>query len=199
MIDYYKSIKQPAQGIYTEKGSKFLSFAYPVSSEDEVKNHLVTLKKEYFDAKHHVYAFIIGAEGQIYRASDDGEPHNSSGLPILNQIKSFGISDVLIVVVRYFGGTKLGISGLINAYKSAAYDALSKCEIIEKFVYCNLKVISDYDNLNFVMKLIKDYNCKIIKQEFVEDCRLVFEIRLSLAEEIVSKLKTNHKISVLKE
>ncbi|HOK38614.1 MAG: YigZ family protein [Bacteroidales bacterium] len=199
MIDYYKSIKQPAQGIYTEKGSKFLSFAYPVSSEDEVKNHLVTLKKEYFDAKHHVYAFIIGAEGQIYRASDDGEPYNSSGLPILNQIKSFGISDVLIVVVRYFGGTKLGIPGLINAYKSAAYDALSKCEIIEKFVSCNLKVVSDYDNLNFVMKIIKEYNCKIIKQEFAEDCSLVFEIRLSLADEIISKLKTNHIISVLKK
>lgn len=194
MKDYYKSVKSPAQGIYTEKGSKFLSFIFPVSAEFEVKQHLEELRKEYYDAKHHVYAFILGPELNIFRASDDGEPPNSSGQPVLNQIRSYGLSNVLIVVVRYFGGTKLGIHGLINAYKSAAIDAISNAEIVEKYVLNRFSIIINYEDLNYILKILKDYNAQIIKQEFFEKCKIIFEIRLSLAHIVIEKIKLNNGI-----
>ena len=122
--DAFYTIETESSGFYSEKGSKFYAFAFPVNCEQKIKEIQQNLRKKYYDARHHVYAFVLGAEKQIYRASDDGEPPNSSGMPVLGQIRSFELSNILIVVVRYFGGTKLGVPGLINAYKSAARDAL---------------------------------------------------------------------------
>ncbi|MCF0207048.1 MAG: YigZ family protein, partial [Bacteroidales bacterium] len=129
MVDTYKTIKQQSEGFYSEKGSKFISFAIPVVDEDEVRENLQVIKKKYFDARHHVYAFVIGDRYETFRASDDGEPSNSSGMPVLGQIRSNQLSYIMVVVVRYFGGTKLGIPGLINAYKTAAASAIENAEV----------------------------------------------------------------------
>jgi uncharacterized YigZ family protein len=130
----YRTIQAPTEGIYKEKGSKFLAFAYPVETEADVKGHLERIKKEYFDARHHCFAYMLGADRKKFRAFDDGEPNHSAGDPILGQIRSKNITNVLVIVVRYFGGTKLGVGGLISAYKTAAEDALNRAAVIEKEV-----------------------------------------------------------------
>ena len=130
--DCYQTIEAPVTGVYKEKGSKFLSFAYPVSTEDEIKEHLKQIKKEYFDARHHCFAYRLGADGSVWRANDDREPSSSAGKPILGQLRSHNVSDTLVVVVRYTKGTKLGIPGLMNAYRQAASDALQQSKIIPK-------------------------------------------------------------------
>jgi uncharacterized YigZ family protein len=196
MDDLFYTIKSESQGFFSDKGSKFISFAFPVASEDDVKENLQVLKKKYYDARHYVYAFIIGSDHSFYRASDDGEPANSSGMPVLGQIRSFGLTNVLIVVVRYFGGTKLGVPGLINAYKNAAKTALENAQIIEQTVKCATEVEFDYEEMNFVMKVIKDYDAEIKMQDFQQKCKIVFLIRLSLLERILDALKTNHKLNV---
>ena len=131
-FDQYKSIAAPAEGLFKDNGSRFIAFAYPVETEEEVKELVSALKKEYHDARHHCFAYRLGYKGDVWRASDDGEPSGSAGRPILGQIESLGLSDVLVVVVRYFGGIKLGIPGLIRAYKTSTADALSSAQVIEK-------------------------------------------------------------------
>ncbi len=199
IADSFNTIKFATEGSYSEKGSKFLAFAFPVSTEEEVKDHMLSLRKKYYDARHHVSAFIIGYDQSFYRASDDGEPANSSGMPVLGQIRSFGLTNVLIIVVRYFGGTKLGVPGLINAYRTAAKDALGKSEIVEETVKKEFVVSFGYDEMSFVMKILKDYNVLIKVQDLTEKCKIIFAIRLSLADEIVQMLSKNHKVKIEKQ
>ncbi len=176
-IDTFKSISKPSTGIYKELGSKFLSFAYPINSEDEIKDILASIRKRYFDARHHCYAYRIGREGENWRANDDGEPSSTGGKPILGQLLSNELSDVLIVVVRYFGGTKLGVPGLIRAYRSAAADAIANSEIIDKTLMRELVISFDYVQMNDIMKIIKDLQAEITEQQFDNLCQLKLRIR----------------------
>jgi uncharacterized YigZ family protein len=187
--DTYFTLKNTSEGLYKEKGSKFLAFAYPVNSEEEVKFYLEDLHKKYYDARHHCYAYIIGKDKNIFRANDDGEPNHSAGDPILGKIRSNALSDTLIVVVRYFGGTKLGLSGLISAYKTAAAEAIAANEIVEKVVMEQIKFSFEYLAMNEVMKLIKDFNLEILYQHFDNQCMMKLKVRLGLAKEIMEKLK----------
>jgi uncharacterized YigZ family protein len=196
MADYYKSIEKSSEGIFKEKGSKFLSFAYPVENEAEVNKLRTELKKKYFDARHQVYAFLIGIENPVYRYSDDGEPANSSGPPVLGQIRSFGLSNVLIVVVRYFGGTKLGIPGLINAYKSAAYDALSNANIILKSIEHELIIRFQYNDTNSVMNILKNHKAKILFQNFDNNCSIKLLILKSGYQKLIESLSSIQTILI---
>lgn len=184
----FKTIQSSATGLYKEKCSKFLSFAFPVRSDQEIKACLEKLRKEYFDAGHHCYAFRLGPDGTHFRASDDGEPNHSAGDPILGQIKSRELTNVLVVVVRYFGGIKLGVGGLVSAYKQAAEEALKACVIIEQEVRQTITLTYDYAYTPEVMRLIKDFGLKILQQEFDETYKLVVEIRLLDEEKIKEKL-----------
>jgi uncharacterized YigZ family protein len=175
--DSYKTISRPSTGVYKELGSKFLSFAYPISDDEEIKEIISTLRKDYHDARHHCYAYRIGPEGEIWRANDDGEPSSSAGRPILGQLLSYQLSDVLVVVVRYFGGTKLGVPGLIRAYKSATVDAIENSEIIEKIVMKSLTFTYDYLRMNDIMKLIRDFSAEIEDQQFDNICRLTAKVK----------------------
>jgi uncharacterized YigZ family protein len=175
--DTYKSISKPSVGSYRELGSRFLSFACPVSDEEEIKAILAGIKKEYFDARHHCYAYRLGIDGETWRANDDGEPSSSAGKPILGQLLSREISDVLVVVVRYFGGTKLGIPGLIRAYRSAASDALDQSEITEKILMVSISVTFDYIKTDQIMKLIKEHAAVIEQQSYDNTCRLQIRLR----------------------
>ncbi|GAB1374640.1 YigZ family protein [Bacteroidales bacterium] len=175
--DSYKTISRPSTGIYKELGSKFLSFAYPVSNEEEVKEIINTLKKDYHDARHHCYAYRIGPEGELWRANDDGEPSSSAGRPILGQLLSYQLSDVLVVVVRYFGGTKLGIPGLIKAYKSAASDAIEKGEVVCKTAMRSISITYDYIRMNDIMKFIRDFSAQIEEQQFDNLCKIRIKVR----------------------
>ena len=177
--DSYKSILSPSMGLYKEFGSKFLSFAYPVISEDEIKELLSKLKSEYFDARHHCYAYRLGLKGDIWRVNDDGEPSSSAGRPIMGQILSNELSDILIVVVRYFGGTKLGIPGLIKAYKTASSDAIEMATIIEKTASEKITFSFDYLNMEAVMKLIKGSGIEVADQSFDLRCTISANVRLS--------------------
>lgn len=184
----YQTIQTPVQGIYKEKGSKFLSFAFPVKTELEIKERLAALKKEYFDARHHCYAWVLGHKKKAYRAYDDGEPNHSAGDPILGQIRSKNLTNVLIVVVRYFGGIKLGVGGLVTAYKTAAEDALASAIIIENQVTVPLNVTYPYEATPDIMRLIKDFDLKIITQEFNNECLLSCTINLSDKEQFLNKV-----------
>jgi len=173
----YLTIGGESHGIYKEKGSKFLSFAYPVESEKEASEHIESLKKVYHDARHHCYAYLLGKEGNIIRTSDAGEPRHSAGDPILNQIRSHGLSDVLVVVVRYFGGTKLGKSGLINAYKKATEDALDKIKPVEKLKFKELSIRFNYDGLSEIMRIIDMNNLQIMVQSYHQEASITIRIR----------------------
>ena len=194
--DTYRTIVAPTESIYKEKGSKFLAFAYPVYSEEDIKEHLAELRKKYFDARHHCYAYTLGADKSRYRANDDGEPNHSAGDPILGQIRSADLSNVLVVVVRYFGGTKLGVSGLINAYKTATADALAEATIIEKHETVLLQVHFEYPQMNDVMSLVKEYNLDIRNQQFELSCLLTIEVRKQLQEEVTAKLESIDEVKV---
>lgn len=187
--DTYKSISTPAQGVYKDKGSKFLSFAFPVQSEEDIKPIVDSLKKEYYDARHHCFAYRIGQFGQIWRANDDGEPPSTAGRPILGQLLSNDISDILVVVVRYFGGIKLGVPGLIKAYKSATTDVLTNAEIITKIASRRITLNFDYFAMNDVMKKLKEFNITPLRQEFDNECKIVLEIRLSERENFVEAIQ----------
>jgi uncharacterized YigZ family protein len=187
--DTYKTIASLAQGTYTEKRSKFLAFAMPVRSLDEVKEHLKYYEKKYFDARHVCYAYMLGAERTDFRANDNGEPSGTAGKPILGQINSFGLTDILIVVVRYFGGIKLGTSGLIVAYKAAAQEALNAAEIIEKTVDVDITFLFEYPFMNDVMRIVKEESPEIISQDFDNDCRMTLRIRKSQFDKLRERLK----------
>jgi len=185
--DTYKTINPASEGLYKEKGSKFIAYAYPVTNEEEIKEYIAHLKKEYYDARHHCYAYMLGADKSEYRANDDGEPSSTAGKPILGQILSNDITNILIVVIRYFGGTKLGVSGLIHAYKTAAADAIANTEIIEKTVNDIYNVNFDYLVMNDVMKIIKDDQPEQLGQDFNLTCRITLSIRQSEVDKIIEK------------
>lgn len=185
--DTYKTIKEASEGLYKEKGSKFIALAYPVACEEETKEHIAHLKKEYYNARHHCYAYMLGADKLEFRANDDGEPSSTAGKPILGQILSNDITNILIVVIRYFGGTKLGVSGLIQAYKAAAADAISNAEIIEKTINDIYDINFDYLAMNDVMKIIKDDQPEQLGQDFNLRCKITLSIRQSEVDKIIEK------------
>ena len=179
--DTYRTIAAPAEGLSKEKGSKFLAFAFPVRTTDEVKEHLDALRKQYFDARHHCYAYILGANKDAWRANDDGEPSGTGGRPIHGQLLSADLTDTLIVVVRYFGGILLGASGLANAYKTAARDAIDHAEIVERTIDVRYRLRFEYALMNDVMRIIKDFDLKPENQHFDLDCTLDLSVRQSLS------------------
>ncbi len=187
--DQYTSIAAPTEGLFKDKGSRFIAFALPVSGEEEVKEAVDNARKKYHDARHVCYAYRLGADNQKWRMNDDGEPSGSAGRPILGQIDSYGLSDILIIVVRYFGGIKLGIPGLINAYRSAAADALSKAQIIEKTVCLTLTATFPYEKMGEVMKLTKTVRgtgegIRVLNLEMDTLCRITLSVPLSQAPAI---------------
>ena len=186
--DSYKSIAAEARGLFKDNGSRFIAHAYPVETEEEVKEIVAALKKEYYDARHHVYAYRLGYLGDKFRANDDGEPSGSSGRPVLGQIDSLGLSDVLVVVVRYFGGIKLGIPGLIRAYKSSTADALTNAEIIEKIASKMYRVHFGYMSMNSVMKVMKDMGLEQKNQKFDMECSIDTSVRLSLVDSFLERM-----------
>lgn len=188
-MDTYKTITSTTEGLYKEKGSKFISFAFHVESEAEVKEIMERLKKEYYDARHHCYAWRMGNRGEHTRAVDDSEPSSTAGKPILGQIISRDLTFVLVVVIRYFGGTKLGVSGLIQAYREAASDALSTTEIEERTVNSEVTITFEYVLMNSVMGIIKELSPQIVEQVFDNDCRMRLSIRNKDYDMLVSKLE----------
>jgi uncharacterized YigZ family protein len=195
----FRTIDGPSEGNYKELGSKFLAFAYPVGSEDDVKIKIEGLKKKYFDARHHCFAWILGEDRSRYRTFDDGEPNHSAGDPILGQIKSKNVTNVLVVVVRYFGGVKLGVGGLIQAYKTAAEEALNNATIIECEVTHSVMLRYPYESTTDVMRLVKDFELIIIRQEFLEECVLQAGVKRRYFDSFNAKVEllkaTGHKIS----
>ncbi len=187
--DTYLTIEKPAEAIFKDKGSKFLAFAYPVENDQQIKEILNQLKKEHHTANHHCYAYRLGADKMNFRANDDGEPNNTAGKPILGQIQSNDLTNILIVVVRYFGGTLLGVSGLINAYKNSAADVIKVSSIIEKQILFNYTIQFYFEHLNDVMKLLKQLDCKITNQQFDNNCEISFSIRKANSEQCEEKLK----------
>lgn len=177
MDDTFLTLKRESEGLYKEKGSKFLAFGYPVNDEQDIKERLEVLRKKYYDARHHCYAYILGKEKENYRANDDGEPNHSAGDPILGQIRSNDLTNVLIVVIRYFGGTKLGVSGLITAYRTAAAEAIMANEIITETVTKKIKFTFDYLDMNDVMRLIKEFDLDIKTQDFDNSCSMTIKVR----------------------
>lgn len=187
--DTYKTLVKRSEGIYREKGSKFIGIAVPCYSEEEAKNFLLAWKKEHHQARHLCYAYRFGLEKKIYRANDDGEPSNSAGIPILGQIQSFDLSNVLIGVVRYYGGTKLGVGGLVNAYKTAAKEALDVAELIDRQVFSHVKLTFTYEKMPEVMNWIKRKFLTISKQDFQEICSLQVALPLLENESFINELK----------
>ena len=186
--DTYCSIAAPAKGIYKELGSKFMAFAYPVETEEEAKNILASVRKEYFDARHHCFAWRLGLTGEPYRTSDDGEPSSTAGRPIHGQLLSQGLSDILVVVVRYFGGVKLGVPGLIRAYRSATQEALDHAERVEKVAGAHFSLAFEYLQMNEVMKVLKEMGITPLKQDFDLHCRMEVRVRLSQIEDFRKQL-----------
>lgn len=187
--DTYRSISGTAEGLYKDRGSRFIAKAYPVESEADVKGIVDTLKKEYHDARHHCFAYRLGLTGDRYRASDDGEPPGSAGRQILGQIDSAGLSDVLVVVVRYFGGIKLGIPGLVRAYKSASMDALTSASVVEKTASVSFSLKFPYEKMPSVMKVVKDLDIPQTGKEFGETCEITLRVRESLVPDFLDKME----------
>lgn len=185
MDDTYQTIEQESHGYFKDKGSKFYAFAFPVKSEDEVKEILIRLRKEHHSARHHCYAWRLGTEEITFRANDDGEPSSTAGKPILGQLQSFDVTNILIVVIRYFGGTLLGVSGLINAYRIAAADALNNAEIKQKIIEREVILDFTYNELAEVMNIIKHENLTVINTRFEEKCNLTFSVRKSEYEKVI--------------
>lgn len=177
MEDVFKTIEAQAEGIYKEKGSRFIALAYPVTREEEIRDIIAGLKEKYYDARHHCYAWRLGAAKTHFRANDDGEPSSTAGKPILGQIQSNDLTNILIVVIRYFGGIKLGVSGLINAYREAAADALRNALIIEKTVDEQLRIHFSYMVMNDVMKIVKEEEPEVLERNFEMECDMLLSIR----------------------
>ncbi len=186
--DTFKSIAAPSKGLFKDNGSRFIALAYPVSSEEQIRSIVSSLKKEYHDARHHCYAYRLGYKRDRWRANDDGEPSGSAGRPILGQIDSLELSDILVVVVRYFGGIKLGIPGLIRAYRTSTSDALSSADIILKTATSPIRIEFEYLSMNPVMKILKDLGLTPTNQEFGVMCSLGVDVPLSKEEALLSRL-----------
>ncbi|MEX2514123.1 MAG: YigZ family protein [Cyclobacteriaceae bacterium] len=197
MDDAYLTLEGESSGIYKEKGSKFISFAYPVKNEEAIQQKLKELKKAYPSASHHCYAYVLGKLKEIYRANDDGEPHHSAGDPILGQIRSFGLTQVLIVVVRYFGGTKLGVGGLIQAYKTAAYEAILANNIISQIIAIELSISFEYRAMDEVMRLINHFGLKIIDQKFDDQCFIRLQVRENLSAIVRTQISVIDSVEII--
>ena len=194
--DSYLTIKKHSIGNFKDRGSRFLAFAYRIDSVDQVHDILKQLRRKYHDARHHCYAYSLGTAKKIYRANDDGEPSNSAGKPILGQIQAFNLSNILIVVVRYFGGTLLGVGGLINAYRSATADALRNAEIIQMTEDEMLTIHFPYPAMNQVMKILTEEGMKVLRKEFTETCIIDTSIRISQAERVKNRLQKLREVKV---
>jgi len=188
--DTYLTIEQVSQGLFKDKGSKFIAYAYPVSSEQDVKLLVEACKKEHHSAKHHCWAYRLGKDGKVWRANDDGEPANTAGKPILGQLQSKQLTNILVIVVRYFGGTLLGTSGLINAYREAALDALTHAHIVETVVEHTHVVSFTFETMYEVLKTLKNAHAKIISQAFENECNISFSIRLIHEADLLAQLHT---------
>lgn len=189
MDDTYKTITGRSEGYYTEKRSKFISYAIPVQTIDEVKAEVARLRKEYYDARHVCWAYMLGADRKTFRANDDGEPSSTAGKPILGQIKSNELTDILVVVIRYFGGIELGTSGLIVAYRTAASEAIASATIEERTVDEDITVVFEYPYLNSIMRIVKEDSPVIIAQKFDMDCEMTLRIRKSEADRLRNRLQ----------
>jgi uncharacterized YigZ family protein len=197
IIDIYKTITQPSkEGLFKDRGSKFYGYAFPVSNEEEVKEKIELLKKQHYNARHWCYAWQLGKEYDHYRANDDGEPSNSAGMPIYGQLQSFNVTNILVVVVRYFGGTKLGVGGLIQAYKTGAKLALEKSVIIEKTINEEFLINFEYPEMNTVMRIIKDENILIINQKMELNCEFIISIRKKDAKKVFDIFDNTYKVSI---
>ena len=192
--DTYRSIARRSEGLFKDNGSRFIALAYPVETEEQVKEIVSSLRKEYHDARHHCYAYRLGLDGEKFRANDDGEPSGSAGRPILGQIDSLGLSDILLMVVRYFGGIKLGIPGLIRAYKSSSADALANAEIVEKIAGKQFRISFDYLEMNSVKKVLKELGIPTFDEEYSQLCSLRARVRLSSEEEFLRRIAPAAKI-----
>lgn len=197
MEDTFKTIAKPSEGLFKDKGSRFISYAFPVNAEIEIREILQSIKKGHHSARHHCYAWRIGREKLLFRVNDDGEPSSTAGKPILGQIQSFDLTNILIVVVRYFGGTLLGVPGLINAYRNAALDAINQAEIIEKVVEKCLLIEFNYHAMNEVMKVFKDEKLPQIDPQFDLSCKVKTQIRLSESDRIVQGLMKIDSVAVM--
>lgn len=187
--DTYKTIAGPSEGIYSEKRSKFIAYAFPVTSEQEVKQRLAEIQKKHWDARHHCYAYILGPNKDAYRMNDNGEPSGTAGRPIHGQLLSKDLTDILLIVVRYFGGIKLGVSGLQNAYKVAAKEALDNAKIIEKTVQEKYRVTFEYLHMNEVMQILKNPEITIVDRQSDMQCVYTIMVRLSIADKTISALQ----------
>lgn len=197
--DTYKTLASPSEEtLYKEKNSKFFGLAFPITSEEDVKPILEDLKKRHHSARHWCYAFQLGTDTIYYRANDDGEPNNSAGMPIYGQIQSFGVTNVLVVVVRYFGGVKLGVGGLISAYKISAQMALEVSDIIERTIDVHYTLKFGYQNMNKVMRVIKEKNLDIISQKMEMDCEIIISTRKKNASTVLEAFSNLYEI-VIKE
>ena len=196
--DTYKEVKIHTTGIYKEKGSKFIAYSYPVYSEEEIKEKLEIVKKLEHSARHYCYAYILNPDKSTQRSNDDGEPSSTAGKPILGQILSNDLTNILIVVVRYFGGVKLGVPGLIRSYKTAAVQAIQEATIVTKTIKEQYKVSFKYPQMNDVMRLVKEYDLEVIKNDFQIDCKLIFAVPKSKANDVVDTFKKNHELNIKK-
>ncbi len=195
-FDSYLTLSSPSEGTYTEKRSKFLAFAFPVSTVEEIKELVESHQKKYYDARHVCYAYMLGHERLVFRANDNGEPSGTAGKPILGQINSNELTDVLIIVVRYFGGVKLGTSGLIQAYKAAAAEAIAAATIIEKTVDEQITIAFEYTLMNQVMRIVKEEEPAIVSQTFDNDCLMTLSIRASLMPRLRQRLEKVEKLRI---
>jgi uncharacterized YigZ family protein len=197
--DTYKTIMKPSpEVLFKDRGSKFIGYAIPVTSEEEIKEHLERLKKQHHSARHWCYAWQLGKEYEKYRANDDGEPSNSAGMPIYGQLQSFDVTCILVVVVRYFGGTKLGVGGLIKAYKTAAQFALKASVIVERTIDEDFLLKFDYPEMNRVMRIIKDENLTIKRQKMELDCEITISVRRKDSERIFQIFENIYKVIIKK-
>lgn len=187
--DVYKTITTLAEGIYTEKKSKFIAVALPVKTVEEIKEQVDRYQKKYYDARHVCYAYMLGHERNVFRSNDNGEPSGTAGKPILGQINSNGLTNILIIVVRYFGGIKLGTSGLIVAYKAAAAEAIANAQIVEETVDEVITVFFEYPFMNDVMRIVKEEEPEILKQEYDMDCSMTLRIRMSAMPKLKARLE----------
>jgi len=195
--DTYKSISKASEEVlFKDKNSKFFGYAYPITSEEEAKAHIEELKKKHHQARHWCYAWQIGKENHQFRANDDGEPSNTAGMPIYGQIQSFDVTNILIVVVRHYGGIKLGVGGLINAYKTTAQMALENSKIVKRTIDEIFVVKFDYPEMNLVMRIIKEHNLNIIEQKMELNCEIHISVRKKIAEEIFKKFESTYKVQI---
>jgi len=195
--DTYKTITKPSEEtLFKDRGSKFFGYAFPVTSEEQIKEHIEQLKKQHYNARHWCYAWQLGKEYENYRANDDGEPSNSAGMPIYGQLQSFDVTNVLVVVVRYFGGTKLGVGGLTQAYKTGAKMALEASNIIEKTIDEDFILKFEYPEMNTVMRIVKDENLNITHQKMELNCEFVISVRKKDAERIFQIFGTTYKVAI---